>query len=296
MGSAVHPVWHLPSQYRPGAYPEAEQGVHIHAVQCVHLARDRESVIICPQGCIAPLDILGSSRCPAAMSPHLILLTCCGVRDIVAWCSFSCRLPPAQGGPGMQGTAGTQHHGHLVLAAVVMEVHRRPQVRDICGDEISRVARRQCALPGVLSGTHRRPAALGMGSACCAGCHGVDRRPGERSTAPCVCHPRPIAVQMGVHRGATGNTPQHKGMAPGTHMAARRGGHPAPGAAGIEDVKMLGVQGPPGTTSRWLLPCGGRAVAVPHTPRPADGTAAPPAQGPQARPPQWPALQGARCR
>lgn len=87
----------------------------------------------------------------------------------------------------------------------------------------------------------RHLAAHGRGSACCAGCHGVDRRP------------------------------QHKGRAPGTHMAVRRGGHPAPGAGG------------------------GRAVAVPHTPGPAGGTAAPSAQGPWARPPLWPALQGARC-
>lgn len=226
----------FPAGATPGAYPEAEQGVHIHIVQRVHLARDRESVTICPQGHAAPLDILGPSGCPAAVSPHLFLLAGRGVGDIVARCSFSCRLPPAQGGLGMQGTAGTQHHGHLVLAAVVMEVHRGPQLRAVCGDEISRAAGRRCPLPGVPSGTHRRPAAHGRGSACCAGCHGVDRRPGEQSTAPCVCHPCPITVRMDAHGGATGNPPQHKGRAPGTHMAVRRGGHPAPGAAGTEGM------------------------------------------------------------
>lgn len=40
---------------------------------------------------------------------------------------------------------------------------------------------------GVPSGTHKRPAAPGRGSACCAGCHAAGRRPGEGSRAVRGC-------------------------------------------------------------------------------------------------------------
>lgn len=95
------------------------------------------------------------------------------------------------------------------------------------------------------------------------------------------CHRKPTSTQRQGTRNSYGSETR---WPPGTRSCRHRG-----------DVSMLGVQGPPGNASRRLLPGGGRAVAVPHTPGPAGGTAAPSAQGPWAQPPLWPALQGARC-
>lgn len=142
-----------------GAYLEAELGVHIHLVQRVHLVQ-AESTSPSPtrtahghpSAHLLPSGTLGSSGCPSqghshaplwagapwhpkARTLHLLLLVGRGVGDVMAGCSLRCCLPPAEGGPRAQGAAGTQHHRHLVLdaGAVVVEVHRGPQLRAICG-------------------------------------------------------------------------------------------------------------------------------------------------------------------
>lgn len=94
-----------------------------------------------PMGTAAPthqprgtLGVWWVPQHPKPRTLYLVLLTGRGVRDVVARCSLSRHLPPAQGGAGVQGAAGAQHHRHLVLAAgaVVVEAHRGPQLGAIC--------------------------------------------------------------------------------------------------------------------------------------------------------------------
>lgn len=150
MGSAVpaSTAPPVPSQALPppGAHPEAEQGVHVHLVQRVHLQGQRERHRLSPT-CAGVLWVPTPRHSPAAREagpPHLLLLAGRGVGDVVAGRSLGCHLPPAQGGPGVQGAAGAQRHRHLVLAAaaVVVEAHRGPQLGAVCGHRVSRVADR----------------------------------------------------------------------------------------------------------------------------------------------------------
>lgn len=204
--------------------------------------------------------------------------------------SLGCRLPPAQGGPGVQGAAGAQHHRHLVLAAgaVVVEAHRGPQLGAVCGTPRQRAVGMAGGHPWDQAphptGTHRHRAGHGRGSACCAGCRGGGRRPGgaERrgqgrmcphpaSACPCCTGREGLGSCRGgrrtsMHRQGTRNSyGREMWRPPGTSTCGHRGSVSCGGGAwwaargGDNRSHYLPVEGP-----GQLLALQGQLVAQPH--------------------------------
>lgn len=158
-------------------------------------------------------------------------------------CSLICCLPPAEGGPWVQGAAGAQLHHHLVLAAgaVVVEAHRGPQLGTICGPPHQWSGDIPRNTPGTqLPPPHRQQALTGIWPvtegavfapwAVMVGVGGLGQQSGmvRAGYAPT---PHVRAEKGALLAVGEGIPPQCTGRAPGTRTAMRCAGRPAPAPA-----------------------------------------------------------------
>lgn len=114
MGSAVpaSTAPPVPSQAvpPPGAYPEAEQGVHVHLVQCVHLQGQRERHRLSPT-CAGVLWV------PTPRHARPGPLTCSSSLAVELGTSWQ---GAASAVPSLQHRVALGHRGQLALSAIAI--------------------------------------------------------------------------------------------------------------------------------------------------------------------------------